>query len=246
VIRALSAIGQGTREANTEAERLCRRAIEIAPQYGQPHSLLGWVLLRRSMWTADLRTLVPEVNAEGAVALSLDDRDPWAHLVQGLLHNRLRGFDEAARAVRKALELNPNFALAHAFLAAALAFQGLHQEAIDSAQHALRLSPNDRSVGLYASLGSAIAHFSLGHYSESSTWARLAIEKGPGHVGPQSFLTAAMAMQGELTAAARARDALLALRPDFSLTWMKENLPPTGKLAERLCEGLRRAGVPET
>ena len=52
-------------------------------------------------------------------------------------------------------------------------------------------------------------------------------------------------MQGELTAAAEARDVLLSLRPEFSLTWMTENLPPTGALKERLCDGLRKAGVPE-
>ena len=52
-------------------------------------------------------------------------------------------------------------------------------------------------------------------------------------------------MQGDLTAAAEARDTLLRLRPEFSLTWMTENMPNTGELAERLCEALRRAGVPE-
>jgi len=199
------------------------------------------------MWTADLRTLVPEVNAEGAVALSLDDRDPWVHLVQGFLYNRLRRFDDAARALRKALESNPNFALAHAFLAVPLAFQGLYQEAIDSAERALRLSPNDRNVGLYAWFGSANAQFALGHYDEAIASARQAIEKGPGHLGPHVFLTAALVLRGDTKAAAEAKDVLLRLRPGFSLTWMKENMavPTTGELAERIREGLRRAGVPE-
>jgi hypothetical protein len=52
-------------------------------------------------------------------------------------------------------------------------------------------------------------------------------------------------MQGNLTAAAEARGTLLRLRPDFSLTWMNENQPLTGEMAERLSEGLRKAGVPE-
>ena len=34
-------------------------------------------------------------------------------------------------------------------------------------------------------------------------------------------------------------------RPEFSLAWMAENQPLTGELAERLREGLRKAGVPE-
>jgi hypothetical protein len=52
-------------------------------------------------------------------------------------------------------------------------------------------------------------------------------------------------MAGDLTAAAEARDTLLRLQPKFSLAWMTENNPSTGELAERLREGLRKAGVPE-
>ena len=245
VIRALSLIGQGTRDENTEAEALCRRAIAIAPGYGRAHSLLAWALLRRTVWSGDLRTVVPEVSAETQTALALDDRDPWAHFAQGMLQQRLRHPGEAARSLRRALELNPNFALAHAFLAGALALQGAHQEAVDSAEHALRLSPRDRLVGSYASLAMANVHFAAGRYPECATWARNMIEKSPGIVPGHSFLTAALAMEGDLTAAAEARDTLLRLRPEFSLTWMTENQPLTGELAERLCEGLRKAGVPE-
>jgi hypothetical protein len=71
------------------------------------------------------------------------------------------------------------------------------------------------------------------------------IEKNPGHLAGHFFLAAALAMRGELTAAAEARDTLLGLRPEFSLAWMTENLPPTGELNERLRDGLRKAGMPE-
>jgi TolB-like protein/cytochrome c-type biogenesis protein CcmH/NrfG len=245
VIRALSLIGQGTRNEITEAEALCRRAIAIAPGYGRAHSLLAWALLRRTTWPGGFRTIVPEVSAETQTALALDDRDPWAHYAQGHLLNRLRRFGEAARSLRRALELNPNFALAHAYLAVSLAFQGVHQEAVDSAEHALRLSPRDRSVGHYASFAMAIVHFAAGSYAECVTWARNMIEKSPENLPGHFFLTAALAMEGDLTAAVEARDTLLRLGPEFSLAWMSENLPPTGEMAERLREGLRKAGVPE-
>jgi adenylate cyclase len=224
---------------------LCRRAIAIAPGYGRAHSLLAWALLRRSVWTGDLRKDVPEVSAETQTALALDDRDPWPHLAQGNLFNRLHRFEEAVRSLRGALELNPNFALAHALLALSLAFQGVHQEAVESAEHALRLSPRDRPVGLYASFAMAIGHFTAGRYPECATWARNAIEKSPGHIAGHYMLTAALAMEGDLVAATEARGTLLRLRPEYSLTWMAANLPPTGELAERLCEGLRKVGVPE-
>jgi len=245
VIRALSLIGQGTRDENTEAEVLCRRAIAIAPGYGRAHSLLAWVLLRRTVWSGDLRTVVPEVSAETQTGLALDDRDPWAHFAQGMLQLRLRRFGEAVRALRRALELNPNFAVAHALLANTLANQGAHREAVGSAEHALRLSPRDRPVGVYASMAMANVHFDAGRYPECVTWARNMIEKSPGYLAGHQYLTAALAMEGDLAAAAEARNTLLRLRPGFSLTWMAENSPGTGEMAERLLEGLRKAGVPE-
>jgi adenine deaminase len=78
------------------------------PRYGQAHSLLAWVLLRRSTWSRDLRTLAPEIHSEIQTALSVDDRDPWAYFAQGNLFNRLRRPGDGVRAIRRALELNPN------------------------------------------------------------------------------------------------------------------------------------------
>jgi adenylate cyclase len=77
VIRALSYIGQATRGGNTEAETLCRRAIAIAPGYGQAHSLLAWLLVRRSVWAGGIGTVLPEATAEARTALALDERDAW-------------------------------------------------------------------------------------------------------------------------------------------------------------------------
>ena len=71
------------------------------------------------------------------------------------------------------------------------------------------------------------------------------IEKSPENIPGHMYLAAALAMAGDLTAAAEARGTLLRLRPEYSLTWMSENQAITGELAERLREGLRKAGVPE-
>jgi tetratricopeptide (TPR) repeat protein len=245
VIRALSAIGLGTRETNDEAERLCRRAIAISPRYGQAHSLLSWALLRSTMWAGDLPKLAPEISAEAQTALALDERDPWAHLAQGNLFNRLHRSAEAERELRRGLELNPNFALAHALLGASLAARGSHQAGIDSARHASRLSPNDRSVSMFASMALMAAHVGAGSYAECVSWARLMTETHPEHLAGHIYLTAALAMQGEMTEATDALAPLLRLRPELSLAWMRQNLPPTGKLAERIYEALRRVGVPE-
>jgi hypothetical protein len=117
---------------------------------------------------------------------------------------------------------------------------------VHSAKHALRLSPHDRHVGLYTSLAMANVDFTAGRYSECARWARNAIENNPGHIAGHSFVTAALAMEGNLTAASEARETLLRLHAGYSLTWMRENQPFSSEMADRLGEGLRIAGIPES
>ncbi len=241
VIRALAAIARGTREANTEAERLSRRATAIAPSYGQAHSLLAWVHLRNPVV---LRTVLPEALTEARAALSLDERDPWAHLTHGIALWRMRRHAEAEQAFRRALELNPNFALAHAFLGSPLSARGAHEEAVKSAEHALRLSPGDRLVAGYASFAMGFAHFSAARYSDATIWAHKILERQPESVVAHCLLIAAEGMQGHTEAATEALGTLFRLRPDFSLAWADETVPLAGEILQRLLDGLRRAGAP--
>jgi tetratricopeptide (TPR) repeat protein len=111
IIRALASVGQSTRTAGEEAEALCRRAIAQAPDYAQAHGLLAWVMLRRTAMSRQFQTVLPEASAEVSLALRLDERDPWAHIVQGMVLFRTRRHEEAERAYRRALEINPNSAL---------------------------------------------------------------------------------------------------------------------------------------
>jgi len=246
VIRALSHTSLGTQAGNTEAEALCRRAIAIAPGYGQGHSLLAWILVRSMSWSGgDVRIVLPEAHVEERTALGLDERDPWAHVTHGMVLWRLRRHAEAEQAFRRALELNPNFALAHAFRGSPLAARGAHEEAIKSGEHALRLSPSDRLVGAYASFAIGFAHFAAEHYADGVVWAHKIIEKQPGNLTAYYLLIAAAALQGDREAAAEALATLLRLRPDVSLAWVSESTPLAGEMADRLLEGLRKAGAPE-
>jgi TolB-like protein len=245
VIRALSCIAQSSLAGYNEAEALCRRAIAISPGYGQAHSLLSWVLLRRTDWSGDVTSFFAEAEAEARAALDLDEQDPWAHLTHGLVLYRQRRHGETERAFQRALELNPNFALAHAVLGLPLAYRGAHMEAVESAQRAMRLSPNDPLIGRQAPHKMAFAEFAAGHYPECMAWARKTIERHPGHLPPYHALIAAAALQGDTLAAAESMTDLLRLRPDFSLAWADKNLPLTGDIRERLLDGLRRAGIPE-
>ena len=175
----------------------------------------------------------------------VDDRDFWAHLAQGNLFLRLRRFDDSIRAIRRALELNPNSAFGHAFLAVPLANLGKHREAIESAGKALRLSPADRSVSAQASMGMAAAHFAAEHYPECVTWARNMIEKAPEHIAGHILLTAALAIQGETGGACGSAGSAVSCQAGI-FAGLDERQPATKRrIGRRLREGLRKAGVAE-
>jgi len=246
VIRALSHMGPSTRAGNAQAEALCRRAIAIEPSYGQAHSLLAWILIRRASLAGDLiKAVLPEATTEAQTALGLDAGDAWAHVTYGMVIWRNRRHLDAERAFRRSLELNPNFALAHALLGVALAAQGIGEEALAGAERALRLSPSDGLVDFYASRAIKYVHLGAGNYADSLAWARRLTERYPEYAPGYTWLAATAALQGDMETAADALATLLRRRPHFSLAWMRENLPFSGDILERLLMGLRKAGLPE-
>ena len=244
IIRALAYVGQSTRAGGEEAEALCRRAIGIAPDYGQAHSLLAWVILRRTA-LSQLDVVLPEAIAEARTALRLDERDPWAHIVQGAVLFRMRRHEEAERSYRRALECNPNSALAYAALGYALAGQGKYEEAIGSAERALRLSPGNSFAEAQAAHVIVFARFGTGEYLVSETAAREMLERYPEYLPAYYVLIPACALQGKIDAATMALADVLRLQPDLSLAWFRKNMPWVGEIGERLFQGWRAAGVPE-
>jgi adenylate cyclase len=140
--------------------------------------------------------------------------------------------------------LNPNSALTHAALGHALAAQGAQEEAIKSAEHALRLSPGDPRVAAQASHVVVFARFAAGDYAESAALAQEMIVRYPEYLPTHYVLIAAHPMKGDLKAASEALAAPLRLRSEFSLAWLHENMPWIGEISERLNEGWRKAGVP--
>ncbi|MBV8591727.1 MAG: tetratricopeptide repeat protein, partial [Acetobacteraceae bacterium] len=244
ITRALAYVGQSTRAGGDEAEALCRRAIAIAPDYGQAHSLLAWVILRRTA-LSQLDAVLPEATVEARTALRLDERDHWAHIVQGSVLFRMRRHEEAERSYRRALECNPNAALAHAVLGYALAAQGKYEEAIGNAERALRLSPGNSLPEAQATHVIVFARFGTREYVASETAAREMLERYPEYLPAYYVLIAASAMQGKVDAAAIALADVLRLQPELSLAWFQKNMPWVGEIGERLFQGWRKAGVPE-
>jgi tetratricopeptide (TPR) repeat protein len=80
-------------------------------------------------------------------ALELDDTSAEAHMaLGGILEFRDWNWAEADRELRRAIQLNPNLAFAHAVLSEGLAARGRFEEAVAEIRRARQLSPYDETM----------------------------------------------------------------------------------------------------
>lgn len=176
-----------------------------------------------------------------------------------------RDFDAAVANLQASIQERPGFAMSYRLLAACYAHMGRlddAREAIDRLRAFTSLivpraiplrNPEHRELffsglrlgGGRGDMTAARRRFRC-RAAQCIAWARPMIEHSPEHIVGHMFLTAALSMQGEVTAAAEARGELFWVLPQFSLRWMTQNLPFAEEVADRLREGLRKAGIPET
>jgi len=114
------------------AAREYRRAIECNPSYA-----LGY------HWYANLLAATGQHDAAYAAVMRALDIDPVSLSFQvwaGVTSHLAKRYDDAVRHYQKALELDPDFIVAHMYLAQALEQKGHYREALLSFDTAIRLS----------------------------------------------------------------------------------------------------------
>ena len=125
------------------AERYFRAALEKDPSYAPAISgLAGVWLVRGQMGLASPSEAGQKAKPLALQALALDDNSAEAHdaLAEVLAWNEW-DWAGAEREWKRALELNPNFANAHAYYAHYLAIMKRAAEAVSHSERALKLDP---------------------------------------------------------------------------------------------------------
>jgi TolB-like protein/Flp pilus assembly protein TadD len=244
VARAKAHFGRLTRSDYEAAIEPLERAVEAYPNYAPARSLLGFCLVFAAHmgWIDRDQGLLP--GRQHAIrAIALDDRDPWGHIALGVCAMMERCTEESLAALRRALNLNPNSAAAHAHLSRSFAFAGQDREAIEHGGNAIRLSPLDPEMALFLG-GFAIAHFAAGRYAEAVDYATQAARLRPGFQGVQRMRCASLARAGRVDEARSSLATLLREQPELSIEWVKVNVPyQTPQLMGRYLEGMRKAGL---
>ena len=245
VIHANSLFWRLNKPDGEAAIAMLRRAVTEYPDYGPAHSMLAFILLisGRLAWTsAELEAQVPEAQKLATKAMSLDSSDPWAHLALGFVAYTKRSTDEAVEEFTRALDLNPNFAAAHGYLALALALADRSKEAITHGEQAIRMSPHDPQTGLF-NVALAAAHYLEGRFSEAVVFGRKATQLSPQLSGAYRIYVASLAQAGQTEEAHEALQRLKELQPMISIAWIERYVPYTATAMTKFLDGMRKAGL---
>jgi TolB-like protein len=143
-------------EANlTKSIEYFEKAIEIDPNYALAYAGLGdayYILGQNGHWPPE--KALPEAKAAALKALEIDSKLAEAHTsLAGIMVDYDWDFVGAEKEFKLAIELNPNYATAHAWYAGLFSSLGLHEEAIREVKIARNLDPLSprisQNVGLY-------------------------------------------------------------------------------------------------
>jgi tetratricopeptide (TPR) repeat protein len=253
VMRGLTHLGRMNKNESMAAIELLRSAVRQYPDYGPAHSLLAFVLLvsQHVGWTTggtDYQ-FSDDLKREAATlarrACQLDYDDPWAHFALGNYCFTERRTEEAVHEYLKAIDLNPNFAIAYGSLGRALVFDGQSEDAVNYFQKALRMSPHDPLIAIFYS-GMGTAHYYAHRYDEAIEWCRKGIRERPGYTAVHRILCASLAMAGRTEDTEAAAATLRQLQPNISIAWMEQHVPYTPRAMPHFLDGMRKAGVPES
>jgi DNA-binding SARP family transcriptional activator/TolB-like protein len=171
-----------SRSDNDTARHFFERAVALDPTFSRAHAGLSFTHFQSAFqgWS-ERAAAVERAYAAAGQSLMADDRDPAAHWAMGRAL-WLRGRQEQCVAeLEQAVDISPNFALAHYTLAFVQSQAGDAAAAIEASDHSRNLSPYDPL--LFGMLGArAMALARLGRYDEAAHWAVQAAGRPNAHV----------------------------------------------------------------
>ena len=244
VLRAIPHVYVAMPEEAAKALPILEKALALEPSYAGAHGLLAWcheILFVRSGLKEENR-LAAIRHARAAITDGRDDATALAlgAFVTGMVeHDRVT----AIEAFERALALSPSSAFTLFLGSGVLAYAGEAERAIEWAERALRISPNDRLAYVPQHI-KALAHFLRGRYEEAANHARRAVQANPRFSVSHCVLAAALAELGRREEAKAVAMQVLALEPSFSSSGICVGLAIVPTLAEPLTKAWREAGLP--
>jgi adenylate cyclase len=229
-----------------EARRHLERSIAIDPGYARAHVILARTYMYTYVEPRDDDYLNPAAleRADGLArtAVQLDATLPQARTLLGAVFMFKRRHEEAVAEFEQAFALNPNFS-DHSF-GLCLVFAGKPARAIEVMQASTRLEPFRNATRL-AYMGNA--YYMLGRYDEAVSSLRESAWRMPNLRITQLWLAAAYAQLDRLDEARAAADEVRRIEPAFTIDrWKLTAVYKNPEDSERLFDGIRKAGLPQS
>ncbi|MDQ2733468.1 MAG: tetratricopeptide repeat protein, partial [Pseudomonadota bacterium] len=256
MLRALPGLMPGTSKAQKdETSSLIDRALEMDPDFSLAKAWGSFVCMQR---LGDGQGDADDVKAglryaEGALANHRDN--PLTLALSGLalasIGYRVPGgpvlgfrYDEALRAIGRALSLSPNLFVVSFAAGSVHAYVGEGDAAITHLERAMRLSPLDPGMGALI-VAISLAHLVSGRYEEAATAAHRAIQMAPTFSVAYRLAAVALANLGRVDEAHQLAQRMLELVPGFTVSRYASVSPiRSPEYRNRSAELLRAAGIP--
>jgi len=239
-----------------EALLFIRRALDLDPNYSMAKALGAFACMQRLIDGAGNAEDVKTGLRYAEEALSERSDDPmilsWAGAALGTLGYRAPGYrvlgfryDEAQRAIERALSLCPNLLAVQVCAGNVKAILGDGDSAIGHFERAMRISPLDPGTsGFIACTGAA--HLVVGRYDKALLAVQRAIQDSPRYVFSHLVMVSALGHLGRTDEAKLAAQHMLELSPEFTVSRYL-NLSPVRDpdFRKRNAEIFRSAGGPK-
>jgi adenylate cyclase len=246
--RFLRGLSHYYRQTKTDFETsigLFKEAIALDPTLSIAHAYLatmmvqgvqyGWIKSTSQLWTEAMNL------AESSVRL--DPRSSFAFACLSYMHAMDGSYEAAMEAAKRGVTLNPYDMGARGVLGICHLVIGEHQQAVELFSTAVQRGNSDPRYK-WAALN-AFAHYLLGQYDASLSWAREALYMNPNHLQVLAVRTAALAQLGRSEEAAKATEVLLNCYPNLTVERHLRNFrwkAPADIAHYR--DGLLKAGIP--
>ncbi|HWD58432.1 MAG TPA: tetratricopeptide repeat protein, partial [Stellaceae bacterium] len=205
-LRATSLFFGSVAPEHTLAARLMlRQSVELDPGSAEAWARLAEIIVtdRLNRWNQTGEDQLDEAEEAVRRALHIEPGNALAHVAFGLIQRARGDHHLAVEAFNRAIEIDQNFALAYAHKGNALTLIGRPTEAQALVEHALRLNPQDPSLGIFHwILGRA--NFYAGDYEQAVSWLQRSVQARANVWYNRLYLISAYALLGKLAEAERA------------------------------------------
>jgi adenylate cyclase len=242
VLRGEQARKRTTPDANDEARRLFRQALDVDPSYGRAYVGLSWTYLQsfQMLWTADRQVLDrAQELVERAIAYDAGLTQAYCVLAQIALWRKEH--DRAIAQAERAVAVAPNDADGYETLAEVLGWAGRPEEDIAMIQRAMRLNPHYPFFYLWT-LGHG--YYLANRREEALATLEKLVAQNPNFIGGHAYRAVLYDELGRERQAREAWNKARALNPFISLAGLRDRLPyrrPSD--LDRLLTAAARAGL---